>query len=57
MTLQAKKTAATRAEYSRVYDNFNLPPRDIVVEHEGETYIRRAWTALREFGWGRWERV
>lgn len=55
MTLRAKKLAATKREYRRVYENMNLPPRDIVVEYDGVRYIRYAWQSLNRFGWGRWE--
>jgi hypothetical protein len=31
-TLRTLKAEATRREYRRVYGNFGMPPRDIVVE-------------------------
>lgn len=56
-TLRAAKAEATRREHARVYDNYNLPPRDIVVEHEDGVFVRRAWQSGRHFGWGQWERT
>lgn len=57
MTLTQKKREATKQEYARVYDNFNLPPRDIYVEHDGERYEKRAWQNLRSFGWDKWKKL
>ena len=56
-TLRAAKLAATKREKNRVFDNMNLPPRDIVVEHGKERWVRRAWQSIGRFGWERWERV
>ena len=53
-TLRSKKIRATKEEYSRVYDNFNMPPQNIYVEHDGQTYMRKAWQGLNRFGWGKW---
>jgi len=53
--LRKLKTAKTKAEYSRVFDHFCLPPRDIFVEYKQKTYIKKAWQALNRFGWGKWE--
>jgi len=49
-----KKREATRREYRRVYEYMCLPPRDIQVEHNGRRYVRRAWSGVGHFGWGRW---
>jgi hypothetical protein len=57
MSDRAIKARATKEEESRVYDNMNLPPRDIYAECSDGTWIRRAWTAPGRFGWDRWERV
>lgn len=56
MTLTQLKTQATRTEFARVYNNFNLPARDIVVEHNGARYIRYAWHSVNRFGWTAWMR-
>lgn len=52
--LRTLKAAATRREHQRVYGNMSTP-RDIVVEHGGKVYIRRAWSGFGFFGWDRWE--
>lgn len=54
-TLKSAKRAATLKEYERVFQNMNLPPRDIYLEYEGKIYVRRAWQSLNSFGWRRWE--
>jgi hypothetical protein len=56
-TLQQIKTEATQREHRRVFDNMSLPPRDIEATDPktGASWIKRAWTALNRFGWGRWE--
>lgn len=54
MTLRAKKAAATRAEMRHVYENMNLPGRNITVEHDGVIYVREFWYSLNSFGWGKW---
>lgn len=54
MTLRAAKSAATKAEHSRVFGNMSAP-RDIRIEYDGGVYVRRVWTSGRNFGWGRWE--
>ena len=54
---RAIKTAATRREYRRVYDNFCLPPRDIWADCRDGRWVRRAWTAGHLFGWSRWQRA
>jgi hypothetical protein len=51
------KLMATKKEYKRVYDNMNLPPRDIEAECSDGRWIRRAWTGLNIFGWNRWEKT
>ena len=56
MTLKAIKAAATKQEKARVYENMNTP-RDIIVQFEGTTYIRRAWSCVGNFGWEPWEVV
>jgi hypothetical protein len=56
-TDRAIKAAATHREYRRVYDNFNLPPRDICADCPSGRYVRRAWTAPGRFGWGPWQRL
>ena len=54
---RAIKTAATRRELGRVYDNFCLPPRDIWADCSDGRWVRRAWTAGNLFGWSRWQRA
>lgn len=54
-SLRILKAAATRAECRRVYDNHNLPARDITVTVDGVVWRRESWHALNRFGWGRWE--
>ena len=54
-TLRQLKTDATKREQARVYENMDLPPRDIVVEHEGHRHIKRAWQSPGRFGWEKWE--
>ena len=54
MTIRAAKTQATRAEYRRVYDNMDLPPRNIRCEHNGVRYERAAWSSPAAFGWDAW---
>lgn len=49
------KLAATNAEYSRVYDNYNLPPRAIFAMCSTGLWIREAWEGLNCFGWLRWK--
>ena len=54
MTLRSKKIQATKEEYKRVFENFNLPPQNIYVEHEGKTYVRKVWQSVNSFGWSKW---
>lgn len=49
------KTIAARAEYKRVFDNFNLPPKDIHAYTPGGHYVRIAWQSVNNFGWGKWQ--
>ena len=52
--LRKLKAEATRNEKARVFNNMNTP-RDIVVYHNGRTYIRRAWrNPSGYFGWDKW---
>jgi len=51
------KIEATRKEFSRVFDNMNLPARDIHADCSDGKWVRRAWNGLNRFGWGRWERI
>ena len=53
-TLRGAKHAATAREYARIYDHYNIPPRDIHVVWGGITWVRIAWTHGRNFGWSRW---
>ena len=54
--LKRLKTAATKREQSRVFDNMNMPPRSIEVEYMGHLYIRTTWqNPSGAFGWDRWE--
>ena len=55
--LRQLKTEATKREKARVFDNMNMPPRDITVDYLGRDYIRRAWQGVNTFGWDRWERA
>lgn len=51
------KTHATRAEFRRVFDNFNLPGQDIIAVCSDGTYRRKFWQSLSRFGWERWKKV
>lgn len=56
-TLRAAKLRATRREYSRVFDDMNLPPLPIRVEWEGQLWVRNiVWYPERRWKWARWER-
>lgn len=55
--IRKAKLAATKAEYSRVYDNMCLPPCDIEAEADGRRFVRRAWTGPNTFGWSRWMEI
>lgn len=54
-TLRAAKRAATLKEYRRVFQDMNLPARDIWLEFKGKRYVRRVWQNINRFGWHRWE--
>ena len=51
------KTQATKEEFARVYDNMNLPGRDIVVELDDGIWIREFWSCIGRFGWTSWKRA
>ena len=51
------KAIATKKEYNRVYNNYNLPPQDIIVQCNDGTWRRKAWQALNKFGWKKWEKI
>lgn len=55
-TLRSKKIAATKKEFERVYDYYNLPPRDIIVTHDGVTFLKKAWVNGKNFGWDKWKK-
>jgi len=57
MTDNQIKTEATKREYHRVYDDYNLPPRDIYADCSDGHWVRRAWSGPGQFGWGKWQRV
>ena len=42
-----------RGRYIREQDH----PRDIIVEWEGETWIRKAWHTLGKAGWSAWRKL
>ena len=50
------KLAATKEEYRRVFDNYNLPAQDIYAECSDGTWVKRVWQNLKKFGWGKWEK-
>ena len=51
------KTAATRAEYTRVFENMNSG-RDIKVECSNGHWIRKFWKNPNgNFGWGKWVKL
>ena len=57
MTDRQTKTEATKKEYKRVYDNYNLPPRDILAKCSDGIWKRYAWQDVNRFGWYRWIKV
>jgi hypothetical protein len=57
MTDRAKKTAATKAEYVRVFDHMCMPPRDIIAQCSDGTWMRRAWVSGNRFGWRAWHKI
>ena len=57
MTEKQIKADATKAEYARVYDNMILPPMDIHAECPSGHHVRKAWSGLNTFGWGRWQKI
>jgi hypothetical protein len=50
MNINQQKIQATKAEHKRVYENMNLPARDIEIPG----WIKEAWNGLNSFGWGKW---
>jgi hypothetical protein len=57
MNLRQLKVQATKREYQRVFDYMCLPARDIIVEYEGQRWIKSSWNGINRFGWGKWEKV
>ncbi len=57
MTEKQMKADATKAEYARIYDNMILPPQDIHVKCSNGHHVRKVWTSLNTFGWGRWQKI
>jgi hypothetical protein len=52
MKTRQMKINATKAEYKRVYENMNLPARNIEIPG----WIKPAWNCGHNFGWRKWER-
>lgn len=55
-TDRQKKTEATKEEYRRVFDNYNLPGGDIYADCSDGVWIKRFWQNLNKFGWENWKR-